>query len=185
PTASSRDIGSRPRESDSDILDRVLRVEKGVAGGRTLLRARDHVLRALEKLPIERIQSDISTDEALLRALVPALADRVARRRSPRDARALMVGGRVVRLDAASSVRQAELFVAVEIAEVGAAEAIVRQASRVEREWLPPEQITTSVDVEFDPQRERVVAFRRVRFNDLVLDSAPTNIPPDVDTSQI
>lgn len=96
-----------------------------------------------------------------------------------------MVGGRGVRLDPRSAVRDAPLFVCVDLQEVGAAESLVRQASAIERDWLPKELITTNIDVEFDPERKRVVAFRRTRYLDLVLDEAATNVPADFDAAPL
>jgi ATP-dependent helicase HrpB len=84
-----------------------------------------------------------------------------------------MVGGRGVRIARTSAVRDAELFVAVEI-EAGRAgersEALVRVASAVEREWLPAELVRSIDELAWDDGRARVVARRRVRFEDLVLD---------------
>jgi len=125
------------------------------------------------------------SDEALLRSLVAAFPDRIARRREARSPRALMVGGRGVRLGRQSAVTEAELFVCVDLEEVGKSEALVRQASLVRREWLGAERLRVTVDVEFDPARERVVAWRRTRFDDLVLNEAATNIPPGVDAAPI
>jgi ATP-dependent helicase HrpB len=96
-----------------------------------------------------------------------------------------MVRGRGVRLGRQSAVTEAELFVCVDLEEVGKSEALVRQASLVRREWLPAERMRVTVDVEFDPSRERVVAWRRTRFDDLVLDEAATSIPPEVDAAAI
>jgi ATP-dependent helicase HrpB len=92
-----------------------------------------------------------------------------------------MVGGRGVRLADESAVADAELFVAVELSESGGAETLVRQASAVDRAWLPAEQLATTVETAFDAEREKVVAVRRTRFADLVLDEAPTALPSDVD----
>ena len=48
-----------------------------------------------------------------------------------------MVGGRGVRLHERSAVREAPLFVCVDLEEIGQAESLVRQASAIERDWLP------------------------------------------------
>ncbi|HEX2254458.1 MAG TPA: ATP-dependent helicase C-terminal domain-containing protein, partial [Thermoanaerobaculia bacterium] len=93
--------------------------------------------------------------------------------RAPSGRRAVMVGGRGVELAADSAVRDEELFVAVDVAErAGSPEALVRRASAVERSWLPPEHLVTEETVDFDPERERVVARRRTRYEDLVLEEA-------------
>jgi len=191
---------------DSDLLDRVAALETfertgqrhlpagtlDAGAARFILRARDQLRRlAGGKAGHRKIRgnpkaaSGHDSDESLLRALVAAFPDRIARRREPRSPRALMVGGRGVRLGRQSAVTEAELFICVDLEEIGKSEALVRQASLVRREWLPQERLRVTVDVEFDPARERVVAWRRTRFDDLVLDEAATNIPPNVDVAPI
>jgi len=109
----------------------------------------------------------------LLRAIAAAYLDRLCRRRESGSERAVMVGGRGVRLGRGSAVRDAELFVAVAIDSGRAgerAEDFVRIASAVEREWLPPDALASSDDLVWEEGGERVVALRRTRFDDLVLD---------------
>ncbi len=183
------------RWSDSDVLDRIKAIEEAGRGprGRSgldsvtirhLLRVADDLERSVEShRPRDRARQDAPTDAtsdlSLRRALLAAFPDRVVRRREPGSERGLMVGGRGVRLDAKSAVREAELFIAIELHEARGSEALVRVASAIERRWLPAEQLTTAVDVEFDAERERVVAWRRVRWRDLVLEEAATNLPAD------
>jgi ATP-dependent helicase HrpB len=116
--------------------------------------------------------------EAVLRCTLAGFPDRVARRRAPGSARALMVGNTGIVLGEESVVREAELFVAVEL-EGGdrraRGEARVRLASAVERGWLReafPASLGRSVETVFDPERERVVERRRLSFEDLVLEEA-------------
>jgi ATP-dependent helicase HrpB len=97
----------------------------------------------------------------------------------------VMVGGRGVRLHEQSAVRESPLFVCVDLQEVGQSESVVRQASAIERDWLPAEAITTTIDVEFDPERKRIIALRRTRYLDLVLDEAATNVPADFDAAPL
>ncbi len=113
---------------------------------------------------------------ALARSLLAAFPDRLARRREPGSRRGLMVGGRGVRLAPESGVSSVELFLCLEI-DAGArgerAEAWVRMASEVEREWLVdlgPEVVTRTVETSFDAARERVAACERLRAWDLVLE---------------
>jgi ATP-dependent helicase HrpB len=120
-------------------------------------------------------------DDALLRSLLAAYPDRLARRRAPHDPRALMVGGRGVRLAEQSAVTAAELFVCVEIAPGPSgpqAGDLVPLASAVELAWLPAERLRVGVEMAFDPARERVAAWRRTRYEDLVLDEREVP-PPD------
>jgi ATP-dependent helicase HrpB len=192
------------RWSNSDVLDRQAALEEyehsgkrqsevgvlDVNAARFILRARDQLLRAsatdmdAPDHPSKR-QPAIDADEAVRRAILVAFADRVARRRDVTGRRAIMVGGRGVRLDNRSAVHEAPLFVCVDLEEMGQSESLVRQASAIERDWLPANSVTTRVDVEFDPERERIVAFRRTRFFDLVIDEAATNVPPEFDAAPL
>ncbi len=86
----------------------------------------------------------------------------------------MMVGGRGVKLAPSSGVTQAELFLAIDV-DAGQAETIVRLASAVDRAWLCPEHLRESVDVEFDEAAGRVVAWKRIRFDDLVIDEKAAN----------
>lgn len=113
--------------------------------------------------------------EAVLRCILAGFPDRVARRRSPGSPRGVMVGGRGVVLDETSVVRDAELFVSIDIESrpaAGAADARVRIASEVRREWLAelfPGALSEETETVFDRDRERVVARTRELFRDLVL----------------
>src|SRR5262249_12073481 len=127
---------------------------------------------ARDRAPFGEARAKTASDAPLLRALLAAFPDRLVRRRDDDDAdeggraagrggdarriRGVMVGGRGVRLADESAVRDAELFVAVELA-AGAEESLVRQASAVERDWLDPARLTTSETLRFDRERETVV----------------------------
>jgi ATP-dependent helicase HrpB len=91
-----------------------------------------------------------------------------------------MVGGRGVRLGEESAVREAELFVCVDL-DAGKrgerAEALVRQASAIEREWLPKGRVREEVATRFDEEREAVTASRRIMYEDLVLEEAQIALP--------
>jgi ATP-dependent helicase HrpB len=188
--------------SDSDVLDRIAALESFMRTGnrhssigsletqpaKFVLRVSEQLRRAAFNkagLPSVAAATGHALDESLLRSMVAAFPDRIARRREPRSTRALMVGGRGVRLGSQSAVTEAELFVCLDLEEVGRSEALVRQASLVRREWLPAERLRITIDVEFDALRERVVAWRRTRFDDLVLDEAATSIPAGVDAGAI
>ncbi len=199
--------------SDSDVLERMAAIEdfantglRDSAVGELLPGPAKQILRASEQLvrltrerepnqagtqhkavtvhtPPAKLSSN--SDEPILRALLTAFPDRVCRRREPRGRRALMVGGRGVRLAEESGVGEAELFVAVELMDSGQSESLVRQASRVERSWLPQSHLTTTIDMSFDAARERVTATRRLRFCDLVLEEIPVSLPPEIDCGAV
>jgi len=179
----------RPRHhAMSDVLERVAALsdyEKSgrretscgpvhVSAARQLLHARDQFTRLVRQTGRESASKPASAEEALLRGLLVAYPDRLAWRREPGSRRGVMVGGRGVRLAEESVVAEPELFVCVDI-DAGKGESLVRMASGVRREWLPRELVVTRTEVEFDVEQDRVLAFRRIRFEDLILDEAITS----------
>jgi ATP-dependent helicase HrpB len=183
----------------SDVLDRVEALEEFERTGRidsplgTLnrgaarftLRARDQLLRSLRyEIRGSELSENQSADEAVLRPLLAAFPDRLARRREAGSRRGVMVGGRGVRLAPTSGVTEPELFLCIDV-DASRTETLVRQASAVQREWLPPERLTIAVEVAFDAATERVSARRRVRFEDLVLEEAHTALPDDGETARV
>lgn len=122
-------------------------------------------------------------DEAVLKALLTAFPDRVARRREPLNRKGVMVGGRGIRLADSSLVLQPELFLCVDT-DAGQGEIFVRQASGIERDWLPANQIEVTIDVTFDANQEKIVAQRRTRYFDLILDESTTNPPSGAQVSE-
>jgi len=183
----------------SDVLDRMDALEgyehdrhtafsggalnKGAA--RFVLRAQDQVLRMLrQEKPAELSGSAITSDEAVMRSLLAAFPDRVARRREPGDRRGVMVGGRGVRLGPASMVLEPELFVCVDV-DAGQTEARVYQASAVQRDWLSPQGLKTTTEVAFDPTTERVTARRRIYYMDLLLEECSAGLPDNEQVTRV
>lgn len=123
------------------------------------------------------IELSATAEEDFLRCVLAAWPDRVARRRAEGDRRAVMLGGRGVRLADESAVMDHELFVCAELdggRRGERAEATVRLASAIEREWLARDRVRVADAVAFDKEKERVFAVRRTYFEDLVLEEAPT-----------
>jgi ATP-dependent helicase HrpB len=192
--------GGQGGATPSDVLDRVEALEdfertghcSAVCGtlnrgaARMVLRTRDQLLRSLRQearsIPVAGVP--VEADEAVLRALLGAFLDRLARRREPGSRRGVMVGGRGVRLAPASGVSEAELFVCVDV-DVSQTESLVRKASAVERDWLPSERLAAAVEVAFDTETERVSARRRLRFDDLVLEETPAALPDDEQVARV
>jgi len=139
---------------------------------RAVERARRQLARSLDR----RGGGDADADEgAILRSVLAGFPDRVVRRRGAGSMRGVMVGGTGVALDPASVVREAELFVAIDLdggPRRERSEARVGMASAVERRWLEemfPEKIRTVREVVFDPASERVVGRARELYEDLAL----------------
>lgn len=139
------------------------------------VRTVDRARRQLGRILGSRNDSSSADEDTLLRCALAGFPDRVVRRRAPGSRRGVMVGGTGVLLADSTVVRDAELFVAVEV-DAGPqrqlAEARVRLASAVREDWLAelfPDAIHADVEVVFDPERARVVERRRDVFHDLVL----------------
>src|SRR5262249_20211685 len=124
---------------------------------------------------LERRGGARAGEDAVLRSVLAGFPDRVVRRREAGSPRGVMVGGTGVALDPASVVREAELFVAIEL-DAGhpreRSEARVVMASAVERSWLEamfPDKIRTLREVVFDAASERIVTRERELYEDLAL----------------
>jgi ATP-dependent helicase HrpB len=147
------------------------------------VRAVEHTRRQLGRA---RDAHEASTD-ALLRAVLAGFPDRVCRRREPGGTRAVMVGGTGVVLAPESIVREAALFVAVQVegGERGT-EARVRSASAIDPAWLAtvfPGSVVTERTVAFDRARGRAVARTVTRYRDLVLDEEVRTQVSDAEAS--
>ncbi|MCX5730835.1 MAG: helicase-related protein, partial [Deltaproteobacteria bacterium] len=134
-----------------------------------------------------------ASEEALLLATLAAYPDRVARRRSPGSAEVVFAGGGSARLDEASVVREAPFLVAVDADEKrdrrgpGAkpaggrgGQALVRVASVVTPEMLLdlfPDDLRWEEELVWNADAERVEAFERMRYRDLVLEEARKPVP--------
>ncbi len=183
--------------TQSDVLDRVAALEEYERDGRCaspagplnrgaarfVLHTRDQLVRSLRHAG-STASPAADADEVVLRALLAAFPDRVARRREPGGRKGVMVGGRGVYLSPSSGVTEPELFVCVDV-DAGRTEAVVRQASAVRRDWLPEELVRTAVEVAFDPETERVTARRRLCFEDLVLEEKSAALPDGEEVGRV
>ncbi|MEX0641993.1 MAG: ATP-dependent helicase HrpB [Pirellulales bacterium] len=172
--------------SRSDVVDRVAALQAFQAGHR--LEDADlalhsggakNVLRTAEQLfhlaDFPRAPRAENPEQALMQALLEAFPDRLAKLRTGTQDRALMVGGRGVRLDAGSRLRGDPLFLAIELNDAGG-EARVRLASAVERNWLRPEMLRQQDEMFFNPTRGQVECRARTYWADLMLEESPTAI---------
>lgn len=179
--------------SRSDVLDRLSAVEDYLNTGRetsyvgeinrsavkTVTQVAKQLSSSLRDEPgrlqiSSKLDSDTS-DEALLKSLVAGFPDRVAKRRDTVGDKGLMVGGRGVRIAPKSAVQKSLLFLCVDIDGAGT-DALVRQASEVQQEWLPASGLRRGDELFFHPGQKQVVARKRVAFDDLILEETPTAI---------
>jgi ATP-dependent helicase HrpB len=120
-----------------------------------------------------------------MQALWEAFPDRLAKARPGSGDRATMVGGRGLRLDGGSRVRQEQFVLAIDLAD-DRGEARVRQASAVDMAWLDDEPLAstnlvasnlrTVDEIVFSPTRRQVEARRRTYWDDLLLEETPIAI---------
>ncbi|MCU0877523.1 MAG: ATP-dependent helicase HrpB [Pirellulaceae bacterium] len=171
--------------SRSDLLDRVHALqafdERGTTaspvgelhrgGAKSVLRVRDQLVRLVADRGTKRAAADAIPEDDFLQAVLAAFPDRLARRREPGSRRGVMVGGRGVRLAENVALADEELYVCTDV-DAGSGEALVRQASAVDRAWLPRERLTATSLVEFDERAERVVARKQVRCGSLVIEES-------------
>jgi ATP-dependent helicase HrpB len=138
-----------------------------------------NVLRVAEQLfqssDFQRAPRAASPDIALMQALLEAFPDRLARLRPGTQDRAVMVGGRGVRIDVDSRVRGENLFLCLELNDA-AGDARVRMASAVEREWLSADLLRSVDELFFNPTRGQVEARRRTYWDDLLLHETPIGL---------
>lgn len=121
-------------------------------------------------------------DDEIRRWLLLAYPDRVVRRRGA-DGTGVMVGGRGVRLDPRSVVRDAELYLALDAREDrrgGRREVHAAMASAIDPAWLEelrPGALRRESATVFDHARGRVVGLLRVYYEDLLLGEAVIPVP--------
>ncbi len=183
--------------SQSDVLDRVEALEEFQRTGREatscgrlnpvaahfVLQTQNQLLRLVRHSSSDR-SSGATNPEALLKALLAAFPDRLAKRREANSPRGIMVGGRGVKLGPGSRVTQAELFLCLDV-EGSGSEATAQLASAVERSWLADDLLNIATDVFFDDKSDRVQARRRISWDDLILDESPAPLPEEERVSLI
>lgn len=193
--AGSRAIPTARHRSNSDTLDRLCAIEDFARDGRTNcafgtvnMNAARFVLKAanqfLDMLPPDPNDSRDPSDEAVMRALLAAFPDRLARRRGPRDKRGVLVGGRGVKLDARSAVDDGDLFLCIDV-DAGQTDATVREASLVKREWLDGSLLQTRDELFFHPTNQRVAARRRTFWDDLVIEESTAPLPQSANVADV
>lgn len=110
--------------------------------------------------------------EACAKAMLVAFGDRLAVRRDQGSTVCHVVGGRKGKLHPKSAVRNAPLFLAVDMIEVEGRERSVTLSRGVEvsEDWIPAGEVSDSENVIFDEVSRRVVAVKQQTFRGLVLE---------------
>jgi len=160
------------------LAQRVLREPAGAAAGA------EHAAAAARQTAAARTPAahDRAGDDMLLRAALAAYPDRVARRREPGSPRFILASGHGAVLGRESGVRQPEYVVALDVvagARGPGSEALIRMASRIERDWIVPTR--RDVAHRFDADAGAVRAVARAFYLDLLLWETP--VAPDPETA--
>ncbi len=127
---------------------------------------------------LQDVRREGSSEAALDRCLLAAFSDRVARRRAPRGAQLVLVGGVSAALSESSDVRSAPLLLALDAEEsqsARGAKVSVRLAAPVDPLVLMeefPERIREQRELSWNPTAERVEVSAQLLFDDLVLEEA-------------
>jgi ATP-dependent helicase HrpB len=185
-----RGSGGRVASTHSDLLDRLELIEQfartrqtrtplgeiNSAAVRTVFQVQEQLLREVSSSPDD--------DESLLKGLLSAFPDRVVRRRERGSDRGVMVGGRGVKMAPSSGVIEPEFFLAISV-DAGGVESFVRLASSIERDWLPREFVHTETVCDFDASTERLVAWKRTFYRDLLLDETSAAVPKSTESREI
>ena len=121
---------------------------------------------------------DIAADRELQLAILTGFPDRVGKRRAPRSSEIVFAGGGSGTLAPSSAVVDAELMVAVDVAETGARggpsqRVQIRRASAIEASWLLDlylDRIDERDELVWDAKRERVERSARMTYDGLAID---------------
>ena len=146
-------------------------IDPGV--GRRVADVEAELVRVARRFEVDTPPAEES--EALRWWILLAYPDRVCRRRENDPSRALMVGGKGIRLDHSSVVKESEFFVAIDPRDVprtGHREAVVSIASAIEPSWLEaafPGSVRRERIVRYDVDRGRSIAVDSLVYHDLPL----------------
>jgi ATP-dependent helicase HrpB len=119
-------------------------------------------------------------EEALLRALLAGYPDRVAMRREPGSPRLLLSSGTGAILGRESGVREGELLIALDVgaSDRTGADALMRLASVIERDWITPTAREVVHELTAD---DRIRATERIWYQKLLL--REQQVRPDRDAA--
>ncbi len=140
----------------------------------------DRAARQLERIADLRAPapaSDDDVDRALQLAILTGFPDRVGKRRAPRSSDVVFAGGGSGTLAPTSAVIDAELLVAVDVAETGArgqtSRVQIRRASAIEASWLLDlylDRIAERDELTWNASRERVERLVQMTYDGLPID---------------
>lgn len=206
---SERDVRWETRDDvgASDVADRVRRFERARRAGFSEGACRDAGVEAWGARRIERVRQQlervarvpsdepvVADGEGLLRAVVAAFPDRVAKRRNKAGERAgeetvLLAAGGVARLARESVVRGSEWMVALEAEDrtvAGRGEPLVRVASELEPDWLLDlPGLAEKRELAWNDRAGRVEVTESLCYGALTLDASTRPAEPSDETARL
>jgi ATP-dependent helicase HrpB len=125
----------------------------------------------------------MSREADFRRAVLSGYPDRVAQRRAANSPDVLLASGTGATIAKESGVHEGEFLVALDVTRTPSTaqhrqSALIRSASRIEREWLQPTVIETVH--RFDESTGRVKAVAIERYDALVLADHPVAVDPEI-----
>ncbi|MFN0249785.1 MAG: ATP-dependent helicase HrpB [Kofleriaceae bacterium] len=163
--------------SDGMRADRLRREGLDIGTAHQVAKTADQLVKNVEYRAHGMSEEEI--DEQLLVAILTAFPDRVGKRRAPRSSEIVFAGGGSGTLSPSSSVIDAELLVAVDVAEVGARGAQtkvqIRRASAIQASWLLDlflDRIEERDELVWDAKRERVERVVQMTYDGLAFDES-------------
>ncbi len=194
-----------PRRWDSDCAERLAAIDEFMRTGndqtvfgtllrnplRGIIQSAEQIRRLCGPL-IDRSESkshasdehEQVASEALLRSLLAGFPDRLAKRRAHGRTQGIMVGGKGIALGPQSGVMDPEFFLCIDV-EQKPGDALVRQASRIDLEWLQGSNRMEREELFFHPTQKQVVARRRSLWIDLILNETPCAISDESQCQEV
>jgi len=130
-------------------------------------------------------------ERELLRCLLAAFPDRVARRRRRGERELVLASGGLSRLSEQSVVADAEFLLALDVEEqrgTNSNQTIVRLASAIEPDWLLedfPTKVQLTDELEWNASGERVERVEKMAFGAVVFDESRAAAPPSAAASAV
>ena len=158
--------------------DRLRRDGLDIGTAHTVDRVAKQLERIVDRSPARGGRlSDDDMDRELMLSILTAFPDRVGKRRAPRSAEIVFAGGGSGTLAPSSSVIDAELMVAVDVAETGAkgqaTKVQIRRASAIDPSWLLDlylDRVAERDELIWNAQKERVERIAQMTYDGLPID---------------
>ena len=155
------------------------------------VRRAERQLSRLLKDSVEGPGSMDAVEHELLRCLLSAFPDRVARRRRRGEKELVLATGGVARLSEQSVVIDPEFLLALDVEEqrgTNESRTTVRLASAIEPDWLLEDfqsRVTLTDELEWNASAERVERVEKMAFGAVVFDEARGAAPPSTAASAV